>query len=59
MECGRRATCSVLTKKEAYPLAEKLGIHLSEHGGTGDGVVGALAESGLRMTGNHCRFRGG
>ena len=32
MEFGRRATCSVLTKKEAYQLAEKLGIHLSEQG---------------------------
>jgi hypothetical protein len=59
MEFSRRATCSVLTKKEAYQLAEKLGIHLSEHGGTGDGIIGALAGVGLRMTGNHGRFRGG
>jgi hypothetical protein len=59
MEFGRRATCDVLTKKEAYQLAEKLGIHLSEHGGTGDGIIGALAGVGLRMTGNHGRFRGG
>jgi len=59
MEFGRRATCSVLTKEEAYQLAEKLGIHLSEHGGTGDGVIGAVAGVGLRVTGNHGRFRGG
>jgi hypothetical protein len=59
MDFGRRATCSVLTKTEAYQLAETLGIHLSEHGGTGGGIIGALAGIGLRMTGNHGRFRGG
>lgn len=59
MDFGRRATSNILTKTEAYQLAETLGIHLSEHGGTGDGVIGALAGVGLRLTGNHGRFRGG
>ena len=55
---GRRAKGSVLTKSEAYQLARQLGIHLSEHGGTGGGVIGALAGVGLRLSGNDGRFRG-
>jgi hypothetical protein len=55
---GRRAKQQVLTKEEAYGLAQRLGIHLSEHGGTGLGVIGALAGAGLRLTGNDGRFRG-
>lgn len=55
---GQRAKNTRLTKQEAYFLAEKTGVHLSEHGGTGDGVIGALAGTGLRMNGNDGRFRG-
>ena len=55
---SRRAKDTVLTKDAAYSLAADLGIHLSEHGGTGQGVIGALAGIGLRMTGNDGRFRG-
>lgn len=55
---GRMAKQAVLTKKEAYDLARKLNIHLSEHGGTGQGVIGALAGTGLRLSGNDGRFRG-
>ena len=55
---GRRAKQRVLTKEEAYGLAQRLGIHLSEHGGTGLGIIGALAGTGLRMTGNDGRFKG-
>ena len=58
IDFGRHAKKSVLTKENAYRLAEELGIHLSEHGGTGQGVVGALAGSGLRLSGNDGRFRG-
>jgi len=47
-----------LNKEYAYDLAREMGIYLSEHGGTGDGVVGALAGSGLRLSGNDGRFRG-
>jgi hypothetical protein len=55
---GQRAKRQVLNKNEAYGLATRLGIHLSEHGGTGDGVIGALAGVGLRMGGNDGRVRG-
>ncbi len=55
---GQRAKRSVLTKEEAYALSRTLGIHLSEHGGTGQGVIGALAAIGLRLTGNDGRIRG-
>jgi len=40
---GRSAKESVLTKESAYERAQQLGLHLSEHGGTGQGVIGALA----------------
>ncbi|MBQ2697091.1 MAG: hypothetical protein IJF59_00310, partial [Clostridia bacterium] len=46
---GYRAKKEVLTKDDAYWLAEQCGVHLSEHGGTGQGVVGALAAVGLRL----------
>ena len=58
VEFGLRAKREVLQKQEAYALADRLGIHLSEHGGTGLGVIGALAGCGLRLTGNDGRFRG-
>jgi hypothetical protein len=55
---GRNAKKIVLSKETAYDLAKKLDIHLSEHGGTGIGVIGALAGTGLRLSGNDGRFRG-
>jgi len=55
---GTRAKQAVCTKQDAYALAQNMGIHLSEHGGTGDGIIGALAGTGLRMTGNDGRYRG-
>jgi len=58
MTFGKRAKKQVLTKADAYGLAKALNVHLSEHGGTGDGVIGALAGTGLRMTGNDGRFKG-
>jgi hypothetical protein len=58
VEFGMRAKGTVLTKEEAYRLAGQLGVHLSEHGGTGGGVIGALAGTGLRLSGNDGRFRG-
>jgi len=54
---GQTAKSSVLTKNDAYSLAQHLGVHLSEHGGTGQGVVGALAGAGLRLSGNDGRIR--
>ncbi|BCS88076.1 hypothetical protein [Pseudodesulfovibrio sediminis] len=58
MQFGRDAKCTVLNKGLAYALASELNVHLSEHGGTGDGVVGALAGVGLRMEGQDGRYRG-
>lgn len=55
---GFKAKQEVLTKEDAYKLANSLSIHLSEHGGTGQGVIGALAGVGLRLTGNDGRFKG-
>lgn len=58
VEFGRKAKEAVLTKEQAYALASSLGVHLSEHGGTGQGVVGALAGAGLRLGGNDGRLKG-
>jgi hypothetical protein len=58
MDFGFRAKKMVLTMDEAYELAQSLDIHLTEHGGTGQGVIGALAGTGLRLSGNDGRFRG-
>lgn len=55
---GRQAKERVLVKDEAYGLAEALGVHLTEHGGTGQGVIGALAGAGLRLGGNDGRLKG-
>jgi hypothetical protein len=55
---GQEAKRAVLNKQMAYDLAARLGVHLSEHGGTGQGVVGALAGVGLRLSGNDGRLKG-
>ncbi|CAG35790.1 hypothetical protein [Desulfotalea psychrophila] len=58
LDFGKAAKRRVLSKDLAYNLADKIGIHLSEHGGTGDGIIGAIAGVGLRLTGNDGRYRG-
>ena len=58
IEYGKRAKNSILNKKIAYDLAASLKVHLSEHGGTGDGIIGALAGTGLRLSGNDGRLKG-
>jgi hypothetical protein len=58
VEYGRNAKQRVFAKDEAYQIAAGLGVHLSEHGGTGIGVIGALAGAGLRLSGNDGRFKG-
>jgi hypothetical protein len=55
---GRDAKTRVLTKADANRAAAELGVHLSEHGGSGLGVIGALAGAGLRLSGDDGRFRG-
>jgi hypothetical protein len=58
IDFGYKAKKEVLTKENAYGLAKELNIHLSEHGGTGQGVIGALAGVGLRLSGNDGKFKG-
>jgi tRNA(Ile2) C34 agmatinyltransferase TiaS len=58
VEFGRKAKKAVITKEEAYATASHQNVHLSEHGGTGQGVIGALAGAGLRFTGNDGIFQG-
>jgi hypothetical protein len=58
IQFGREAKSTILNKDKAYNLASILNVHLSEHGGTGDGVIGALAGIGLRLKGDDGRFRG-
>jgi hypothetical protein len=53
---GHRAASEVLTKAEAATAAKRAGVLLSELGGTGDGVIGALAAVGLTANGNAGRF---
>lgn len=57
---GEMAQERVLTKESAYSLAEKYpgSVFLSEHGGTGDGVIGAIAGVGLRLSGSDGRVKG-
>lgn len=56
---GKRAQNEVIKKQEAYDLAEQLGgTVLEEYGGTGCGVIGALAGIGLRLSGCDGVFRG-
>lgn len=58
VDFGQRAKKVVLTKAQAYELALRSGVHLSQHGGTGQGVIGALAGIGLRMAGQDGRLKG-
>jgi hypothetical protein len=46
---GRRATTEVVTQEQARRAAE--GAHLSGHGGTNDGIIGAAAGVGLTAQG--------
>lgn len=48
---GRAAKERVLNKSDAEGLAARAGVHLSEHGGDGGGVIGALASAGLHLEG--------
>ena len=59
IEFGYRAKCQVMTKEQAYAMAAALNIYLVEKGGTGIGVIGALAGVGLRLDGNDGEVKGG
>ena len=60
IEFGKRAQKEVLAKSDAYEAAESFsgGLHLSEHGGTGIGVIGALAGAALRAGKEEGRIKG-
>lgn len=58
IDFGQQAKRIVLTKAQAYELAVRSGVHLSQHGGTGQGVIGAIAGIGLRMGGDDGRLKG-
>ncbi len=51
---GRRCATKIVTQKEAIESA--LGAHLSGHGGTNDGIIGAAAAVGLTAFGWCGRF---
>ncbi len=53
---GEAATRTVLAKADALALAEESRMNLQALGGTGDGVIGALAGVGLRAAGENGRF---
>jgi hypothetical protein len=53
---GRSAQTSVLTQDAAQDLAGRTGVHLSGHGGTDGGVIGALAAVGLALSGSDGLF---
>jgi hypothetical protein len=53
---GRRAKAEVLARGDATDLAARFGVHLSGHGGTNDGVIGALAGVGLHLSGRDGLF---
>ena len=55
---GKQAKAGLVTKAMAFELAATTKIHLSEHGGTGGGVIGAIAGVGLRLSGHDGRVKG-
>lgn len=57
---GRRAKAEILTKEDARRVAALFPgrVWLSEHGGTGGGIIGALAGVALRLDGNDGRVKG-
>jgi len=56
VDWGWRASSEVLSKAEAVSVARREGLRLEELGGTGDGIIGALAAVGLTAEGNAGRF---
>lgn len=51
---GKLCTAAVVTQKDAFHAAK--GVHLSGHGGTNDGIIGAVAAVGLTASGWSGRF---
>jgi hypothetical protein len=55
---GRACQADVVQQKDAWTLAARHGLHLETLGGTGDGVIGALAAVGLAAGKNDGRIVG-
>lgn len=55
VQFGRRCQRAVVTQNEAYCLARDAKVHLESLGGTGGGVIGALATVGLLAGGDDGR----
>ena len=55
---GKDCKRKIMSKELAYNTAEKAGVFLTELGGTGIGVIGALAGIGLRVWGNDGTLKG-
>lgn len=53
---GRLAAQDLVTQADASAVADAAGVHLSGHGGTQDGIIGALAGVGLTSWGWSGRF---
>jgi hypothetical protein len=53
---GWAATQRVLEMPEAHRIARAANLRLESLGGTGQGIIGALAAVGLRADGNHGKF---
>lgn len=53
---GKRAMEEVLTMGQALALARESDLSLRALGGTGEGIIGAMASVGLRADGNYGRF---
>lgn len=54
IDFGRKASTRIVTQKEAMKAVN--GFHLSGHGGTNDGIIGAAAGVGLTLSGWGGRF---
>ena len=54
LEFGRLCTHAIVTQRQALEAAK--GLHLSGHGGTNDGIIGAAAAVGLTLSGWCGRF---
>ncbi len=54
IEFGQHCTHTIATQKQALEAAKS--VHLSGHGGTNDGIIGATAAVGLTLSGWSGRF---
>jgi hypothetical protein len=53
---GVRAKRDLLSQQIALAVARAVGVHLSGHGGTNGGIIGALAAVGLHLSGDDGLF---